>query len=784
MPTTEASIRSGLFTAAAPAGPVAVPVPLVGVSASARISGECAHVSIVQRYRNRERQPIEAVYVFPLDENAAVCGFEAIVNGTHYVGEAKPREEAFRVYDDAMTAGHGAYLLDEERPDVFTASVGNLPPGAEASIKLTYVTEVVMEGEALRFTLPTVVAPRYAPAEDRVGVGRSQDEAVNPPVAWAVPYGLEISLSIEMPGRITRLDSPSHPLSIRIDGTRATVTLSQAHVALDRDVVVLVEADGLGAPHAIVERDGSEYAAALVFRPAFDTAQAPADVVFVIDRSGSMEGSSIDEVRNALQLCLRSLVPGSRFDIVGFGDRIVSLFGDSVPYDESSLARAAEHVEYLRADLGGTQILPALQHVFDRRRSELPRQLIVLTDGEVSNADAVIALVRRHATDTRVFTFGIGRAASAHLVRGVARAGGGEAEFIYPGERIEAKVLRQFGRVMAPALTDIRVDWGGLNVRTSPAHVPAIFPGGRVVVYGWLTKPRAAVATLSARHGPSDVAFQLAIDPDRATEGRTVATLAARARIRELEEGPQHAAVRSGSRQAGRRTEASTEEIVRLARTYGLVSRETSIVAVEQRERPVEGDMALRRIPVALTSGWGGLDADPFANIIVAMPQRSRAAMRLGPGDVDDDDDAPEADSDASVELALLAPRKVTHSMRLPSLFRRAHVEPVRSNSTRPLDRIVALQHADGSWELTTAFAAALSVKEKTLLRGAAQVRGTADDLRVWATLVALAWLARHADDARGEWAMLAQKSERWLSTMTGDLEALADWRRAADAVF
>lgn len=782
MPTTDVSARSGLFTAT-PAGPAPVPVPLDGVSISARIIGECAHVSIVQRYRNRERQPIEAVYVFPLDEGAAVCGFEAVVSGTHFVGEVKPREEAFRAYDDAMMAGHGAYLLDEERPDVFTASVGNLPPGGEASITLTYVTELAMDGAAVRFALPTVVAPRYAPAEDRVGVGRSTEATLNPPVAWTVPYGLEIALAVEMPGRITRLESPSHPLSIRLDGMRATVTLSQTQVALDRDVVVLVEAEGLGEPHAILERDtGGQSAAALVFRPSFDAAPAPADVVFVVDRSGSMDGSSMAEVRNALQLCLRSLVPGSRFDIVGFGDRIVSLFGESVAYDESSLARAAEHVEHLRADLGGTEVLPALQRVFDRRRSELPRQLIVLTDGEVTNTDAVIALVRQHAAHTRVFTFGIGASSSAHLVRGVARAGGGEAEFIYPGERIEAKVMRQFSRVMAPALTDVRVDWGGLTVRTSPAQLPAIYPGGRVVVYGWLTDPRPAVATLSGRRGASAVTFRLAIDPEAATEGRTLATLAARARIRELEEGAEYA--RGRSLQAGRRTQATVDEIVRLATAYGLVSRETSLVAIERREQPIEGDMALRRIPVALASGWGGLADGFFANTVIAKSRGSHACMALAPADAEDDDDHEPATEFRSLESALVVPRRPALLSRVPHLFRRPFAEAGPGDSTRPLDRVVSLQRADGSWELTAALADALGLKEAALARGAAQARGTVDDSRVWATLVALAWLARHAGGARDEWTMLAQKSERWLLTMTGDAGALADWRRAADAVF
>ena len=115
------------------------------------------------RYRNLETVPLEVVYVFPLDEGAAVCGFEATVDGVRYVGRVKERDEAFREYDEAMEAGHGAFLLDEERADVFTASLGNMKPGASVELSITYVTELAAEGEGVRFTLPTTVSPRYAP---------------------------------------------------------------------------------------------------------------------------------------------------------------------------------------------------------------------------------------------------------------------------------------------------------------------------------------------------------------------------------------------------------------------------------------------------------------------------------------------------------------------------------------------------------------------------------------------------------------------------------------------
>src|SRR5262245_22445503 len=239
--------RTGLFTTQALA------VPLSGVSVDAEISSFCARVAVTQRYVNHESDPIEAVYLFPLDEGAAVCGFEAIVDGTLVVGEVKERDEAFRLYDDAMDRGDGAFLLDEERPDVFQASIGNLPPGKEVLVRLTYVTELAVAGSGLRFSIPTTVSPRFAPAEDQRGVGRPDADTLNPPLLWKVPYGMSIAVRLVMGGTISRIESPSHPVSVEVDANRATVTLSQREAALDRDFVLSVESAGLDAPHAWIE---------------------------------------------------------------------------------------------------------------------------------------------------------------------------------------------------------------------------------------------------------------------------------------------------------------------------------------------------------------------------------------------------------------------------------------------------------------------------------------------------------------------------------------------------
>ncbi len=704
------------------------PIPLEGVTIDAEIRDFCSRVTVTQRYRNQEDKPIEAVYVFPLDEGAAVSGFSAFVDGVEIVGEVREREEAFERYDDALAEGHGGFLLDQERPDVFTARVGNLLPGKEALVRTSYVAELGLEGDDLRFVLPTTVSPRYAPEEDRKGVGTPEAEAVNPPVAWEVPYGLELTVRLEMPSGIRGLESPSHPLAIEIDGPSATVRLGERRTALDRDFVLLVRLQQPHQPRAWLEERSGEMVAMVAFQPRFENRECPSEVIFVVDRSGSMGGSSIAEARNALQLCLRSLREGSWFNVVGFGSHHEMLFPESRPYGEESLRQATEHVLSLEANLGGTEILPALEAVFAGRRvPELPRQLLVLTDGQVSNTEAVLALVRKHSETTRVFTLGIGAGASHHLVRGMARAGEGEAEFIFPGERIESKVLRQLSRALAPALTDVRVSWGGLEVRQAPSRVPPVFASGRVLVYGFLEEPlaREVEVKLEARGALGALSFSVPLSPLKKKTNTLVSSLAARALLRDLEDGAEK--------------EAATSVGVK----YGLSSKWTSFVAIEKRADAAPREIELRRVPVALTLGWGGIKG-------AAIRSTARGMSMI--------------DTGAFVSFAAS-----------PDAAPRASVAP------RPLDRLVLLQRADGSWDLDEELADVLGVRLRKLRKKLEGAAGDPDEAaRAWATALALAWLESRAADSRAEWELLAEKAREWLARCPARLADGENWLAAA----
>lgn len=717
-------------------------IPLEGVSVEAEIVEGSVRTVVAQRYANRGSEPVEAVYVFPLDEGAAVCGFEAVAGGTVVRGKVEDRETAFEIYDDALAAGKSAFLLDEERPDVFTISVGNLPPGGEALIRITTVAEAPREGDGIRWVLPTTVSPRYAPAEDRQGVGRPPAELVNPPIEWTVPYGLELSVEVRMSSAIRTVESSSHPISVETDGCRATVRLGERRAALDRDFVLVVRSAEPETPKCVLEREAdgtattaTSAAVKIVFPPLQAAGAAPGEVLFLVDRSGSMGGSSIGEARNALQLCLRSLPPGILFNVAGFGSRYESLFPKARAYSDETLAAADAWVRRMEADLGGTEILPALKKLLAGKPPAGGRAVFVLTDGEVSNVDAVLALVGKSAAGTRLFTFGIGAGASIALVRGMARVGRGACELIAPGERIEAKVMRQLGRALKGGLVDAAVEWGGLSARPAPARLTSVFAGEPTVVYAFLDRLEPATVVLKAEGASGPVSVPVRIEPSMAVEGSVVATLAARATIRDLEEGEWAAA---GSRQKRGGADAASRRIVEIAKKYGLASRETSFVAVQERKDTMTGELKLVRIPTALTRGWGGVDM--HAPFVVACASTGAFPAVL----------------------------------EMPSTS-------YGDRGARPLDRLVRLQRADGSWHLDEALAEAIGYEMEELERYLPGGSERSKQARAaFATLLVLELLERRWRKEAIEWRLLAEKARGWLAGLPASIP-VAECETAAE---
>jgi len=293
---------------------------------------------------------------------------------------------------------------------------------------------------------------------------------------------------------------------------------------------------------------------------------------------------------------------------------------------------------------------------------------------------------------------------------------------------------------LSPALTDVRLDWGEMAATTVPSRVGPVFADEPLRAYGLMRERISGTVTLHASGAAGPMSWSLDVRPDDLVEGSTVGTLAARARIREIEEGGAWSPNR-GSRQRERRQDRAVSEIIDLAMEFGLASRETSWVAVHKREVPLTEQATLRRVPIAITSGWGALD------------RGSASELRM---------------MSAALSFDAAPPAVARHSVAgMPSSSWVSALEAASPmvGSTRTLDRLVALQRADGSWDLTSELVDVLGLPFNVVLEPLAHASGDPDEAkRALATALALAFLVKKASSSASEWKLLAAKATRWLA--------------------
>jgi len=774
MPTPNAS--AGLLTLSPDEfDGVSSQVPLTGVQIQARICGTAARVRVVQSYENRETVPLESVYVFPLEERSAVSGFAVTIDGRRHEGRVKSRDEAFDNYDDAMAEGHGAFLLDQERPNVFTASVGNLLPGQKVDVEIDYVAELDRVDDGIRLMIPTTVSPRYVPEHRRDFEGMTDGERVNPPVALdPPPYRLKLSVEADLLSAVRGVESPSHKIRFELDGNLVRAELAGDEGCLDRDFVLLLTPAETWRPLSCqtTGRNGERFVMAS-FRPEIEAERSPVEVAFLIDCSGSMHGPSIDEARRTLRLCLHSLSPGDRFNIVRFGSSHESLFAKSRAYDDTSLKKAEKYVAGMEADLGGTEILAPLRELVASEPADaMPRRIVLLTDGQVANEDDVLTLARQHRDTTRIFAFGIGHGASEFLVRGVARASNGASEFVYPGERIEDKVMRHFKRLTLPAASGARLEWDGLEVAdVLPPTVPSFGPGDTVTFLARVTGGESGSVRLTGEIGGRSISTTAEIGPATGESelADVLPLLWAWRRIRELEEGAGWTS-RAGSRQFGRkRTKAERErkkveaELVQLGETYGLTSQATSFVVVEHRaesERSTER-AELRQIPVALTRGWGGLAAPGFP---ARMARRSMQTVDMMGVDEFSELACEERIGVGGGPERLRQLRSIAMGPPHP-----ASVAETAAPDEDPWLQLLLTQNADGSWEITDDLVERCGC-ERSVLEDVAARSTRADAAKILATLTVLRLV--ETVEVKDAWQPILDKGREWVESALGSAPA------------
>ncbi|GEN05782.1 Ca-activated chloride channel family protein [Myxococcus fulvus] len=589
-------------------------VPLQGVEVTGELLGGHARVRVRQRYLNDEKRPVEAVYTFPLPSDGTLSAFSMTCAGRRIDGVVKEREEAFRTYDDAVTAGHGAALLDEERSNVFTAQVGNLLPGEETVIEVEFLQAVTAEEGSVRWMLPTLVAPRYipgAPAGDRTGHGAAEPTArvpdadrISPPIGQ-VQYGLRLDLLVDL-GREVVVESPSHAITFtRESSTRGRVSFARGEVALDRDLVLTLRSPDTSAVFVplVTHRKGDNPGTfALTVVPdllAMASTPPKQEVIFLVDVSGSMDGDSLPQAQAALRLCLRHLREGDRFNVIAFESSFRSFQPQPVPFTQRMLEDADRWVAALRAD-GGTELLGPMQAA---ARTAPDGVLVLLTDGQVGNEEEILRAVLAERKTARVYSFGIGTNVSDALLRDMARQTGGDVEFIHPGERIDDKVVAQFARALAPRVTELQATFEGVEgTELAPAELPTMVDGVPWTLLGRYTAPGSGKLTLRGRSGKEPFALTVSVSFPAESDRPAVEKLWAAERIKGWE----------STGLIGRRAESMKKRIIELAVAHQIVTRYTSFVVVEERtgDRRASGQPETRVVPVNAPAGWAMFGKD------------------------------------------------------------------------------------------------------------------------------------------------------------------------------
>jgi Ca-activated chloride channel family protein len=622
-------------------------LPLEALDVQAHVNGLLARTEVTQTFVNAHDEPLEATYIFPLPDRAAVTRFRLEVAGRVIEGELKERGEARREYDQALRTGHRAALAEEDRPGVFTMKVGNLPPRERAVVRLTLTGPLpYSDGEAI-YRFPLVVAPRYIPGTPlpgpSVGEGVAPDtdavpdaSRITPPVLLpGFPNSVRLSLSVAFDRagpQATALRSSLHAVTEAWEDRTLVVRL-QPDERLNRDFLLRFRLAGQAVASSLSlqpDTDGAEGTFALTLvPPVSDTGSVrPRDVVFVLDRSGSMGGWKVVAARRAVARMIDTLTDADRFAVLAFDDHVETpprLPGSQLaPATDSHRFRAVEFLATL-AEGGGTEMAEPLDLAVqelerDPEGTKRDRVLVLITDGQVGNEDQILSQLGARLKGIRVFTLGIDRAVNAAFLNRLAELGGGGSEIVESEDRLDEVMDQVHRRIGTPVLTGLRLEPAGLSLVPGslvPERLPDLFTGTPLVVLGrYRGRPEGAIA-LQARDS-SGQAWSATVQASR-DDSAAPATVWARGKLRALED-----------RYAAGQDDRSRleKEIVALSLKFGVLCRFTAFVAVDRTEVVNPGGQAHTIVqPVEMPDGWGQ-DAD----VQYAVHHRSAAPGYFGFG--------------------------------------------------------------------------------------------------------------------------------------------------------
>ncbi|MEZ5695608.1 MAG: marine proteobacterial sortase target protein [Sphingomonadaceae bacterium] len=583
----------------------AMPAMRLGTDISAKISGQTARITVTQAFRNTSDQWMEATYLYPLPDNGAVDSLRMVVGQRIFIGKIKTREEARETYEKAKAEGRKAGLVEQARANMFRNTIANVGPGETVLVQIEFQTPVRQLGGDYALRLPLVVGERYVPPhtlDSGKAVADAQD--VTAPLAHPrLGNGLNpVTISVELaPGfEPENITSPYHKIMVqKMAGNSRMVTLAKGETPANRDFELRWSAPGKAPAFALFKQrfNGLDYVMAAITPPSAGPVGniPPREMIFVIDNSGSMGGESMRAAKASLLYALGTLRPQDTFNIIRFDDTMTVLFEEAVPATPDQVDFARRYTQGLDA-AGGTEMLPALNAALSDRRpadASAIRQVIFLTDGNLSNEREMMEVINSSLGRSRVFMVGIGSAPNNYLMNRMAETGRGTYTNIGDGDEVDAQMRKLLDRLSAPVATDLKVSVDGTNVDFAPRILPDLYAGEPLVLLARAKELKGRI-TVSGTLGGKPWSQTLKLGD--ATTSDAVARLWANRRIADLE------AQRWANEIDDAIADAAIEE---LGLDFHIVTRRTSLIAEDDTpSRPEGATLTREELPLLLPAGW------------------------------------------------------------------------------------------------------------------------------------------------------------------------------------
>lgn len=597
-----------------------IEAPMISTDVNMSISGPVIRTTLSQTFENKSDKWVEGVYVFPLPENAAVDRLRMVVGGRLIEGQINEKKQAKKIYEQAKAEGKKASLVEQLRPNMFTASVANIGPYEKVAIQIEYQDKAQIKNGIFAARFPMTVAPRFSPPAVPVQVATTEGietlvldpvldrKAISPPFKSAAQEPVEyirlpVSLNINLDAGfdISQVSSPYHAITTsRIDEDSVHIKLAEGRVPANRDFLLEWRAQETREPYSALFKQtlGEDtYLLSMLTPSISETSEAAyqaRESIFVIDTSGSMGGTSIAQAREALLLALDHLREGDTFNIIRFASKHTSFESVPIPATQRNIKLARRWVRELMAH-GGTNMSPALSQALkvntasdDKTRL---RQVVFITDGAIGNERQLFAQIQDQLGETRLFPVGIGSAPNGYFMSRAAKFGRGSFVQIGDISEVSKRMGTLFAAIDSPVLTNLSSSAQGASF---PSRLPDVYKGSPVISIAKV-KTEQLPETLSLSGNLADAPWQETKSLSEAQEANGLSVLWARAKIADLEE--------SRFDRAGAAT--IDQQILQTALDHHIVSRLTSLVAVDiTPSRPSGEGLHSAKVPTMLPEGW------------------------------------------------------------------------------------------------------------------------------------------------------------------------------------